>query len=260
MSEEQTQQEEQKETKPKCPAGAPAWMVTYSDLVTLLLTFFVLLLSMASMDPVKFTKASSSIKDAFGIHASPSHIDFTIPILPSPPISQFSPIQKQTTKKVYEEIKSQIESLRLREDIGVLKRDDESIVLRVNEAILFKPGQAKLSLKSYPTLRTIANIINPLPMRLRIEGHTDDTQVFRGPYGNWDLSVSRSVSVLRFFNQSDLLPLDRMASVGYGKDRPLVPNKDDASRALNRRVDFVLRLNAPTSQFNTKPHNSIVPL
>ncbi len=260
MSEEQVQPEEQKEKKVKCPAGAPAWMVTYSDLVTLLLTFFVLLLSMASMDPVKFTKASSSIKDAFGIHASPSHIDFAIPILPSPPITQFSPIQQQTTKKVYEKIKSQIDSLRLSDDIGVLKRDDEAIVLRVKEAILFKPGQAKLSLKSYPTLRTIANIINPLPMDLRIEGHTDDTQVSKSSYGNWDLSVERSVSVLRFFNQSDLLPLDRMASVGYGKNRPLVPNKDTETRALNRRVDFVLRLNTPSRQLTDSPHNSVVPL
>jgi chemotaxis protein MotB len=260
VSEEQTQQTEQKEKKHKCPVGAPLWMVTYSDLVTLLLTFFVLLLSMASMDPVKFTKASSSLKDAFGIHAAPSHVDFTIPILPSPPITSFSPIQEQTSQKVYQEIKSQIESLRLSEDIGVLKRDDESIVLRIKEAVLFKPGEAKLSLKSYPVLRTIGNIINPLPMNLRIEGHTDDTRVSKSSYGNWDLSVNRSVSVLRFFNQSDLLPLDRMAAVGYGKDRPLVPNKDDATRALNRRVDFVLRLNTANAQLGKTAPHSIVPL
>ncbi len=260
MSEEQVPQEEQKETKCKCAAGAPAWMVTYSDLVTLLLTFFVLLLSMASMDPVKFTKASSSIKDAFGIHAAPSTISFSIPILPSAPITPYSPIQEHTTKKVYEEVKSQIDSLRLSKDIGVLKRDDQSIVLRISESVLFKPGQAKLSIKSYPTLRTIADIINPLPMDLRIEGHTDDSPLKDKPYSQWDLSVNRSVSVLRFFNQSNLLTLDRMSSVGYGKDRPVVPNKNDAARALNRRVDFVLRLNSPDTQLKDSARNTIVPL
>ncbi len=261
MAEEQTQQDEPKEKKLKCPpAGAPAWMVTYSDLVTLLLTFFVLLLSMASMDPVKFTKASSSIKDAFGVHASPSHIEFAIPILPSPPITTFSPIQEQTSKKLYEKIKAQIESLRLKEDVAVLKRDDGSIVLRVKESILFKPGQAKISLTSYPALRTIADIINPLPMSLRIEGHTDDARIAGNSFANWDLSVDRSVSVLRFFSQSDLLPLDRMSSVGYGKDRPLVPNKDEAGRALNRRVDFVLRLNTQNTQLNNASDNSVAPL
>jgi len=261
MAEEQTpQQEEQKETKCVCPAGAPAWMVTYSDLVTLLLTFFVLLLSMASMDPVKFTQASNSLKDSFGIHPDPVHIDFTIPILPSPPITKFSPIQEQTTKKIYDEIKSQIDSLRLNKDIGVLNRDNESIVLRVNDSILFKPGKAKISSKSYPTLRTIAEIIRPLPMNLRIEGHTDDTLISQKPIGNWDLSVDRSVSVMRFFTQSDLLPLDRMAAVGYGKERPVVPNRDEATRALNRRVDFVLRLNTTASRTENFNENSIVPL
>lgn len=260
MTEEHNQQEEQKEKKCNCPAGAPAWMVTYSDLVTLLLTFFVLLLSMASMDPVKFTKASSSIKDALGIHSTPSHVDFAIPVLPSPPVTTFSPVRQQTTKKIYEKVRSQIESLRLTKDVGVLKRDDDSIVLRINESVLFKPGQSKISLKSYPILRTIADIINPLPMNLRIEGHTDDKQVSRNSYGNWDLSVDRSVSVLRFFSQSDLLPLDRMASVGYGKDRPIISNNDDAARALNRRVDFVLRLNTPNTQFDNIQPYSTVPL
>lgn len=260
MTEEHVQQEEQKEKKCNCPAGAPAWMVTYSDLVTLLLTFFVLLLSMASMDPVKFTKASSSIKDALGIHSTPSHVDFAIPVMPSPPITTFSPVRQQTTKKIYEKVRSQIESLRLTKQVGVFKRDDDSIVLRINESVLFKPGQSKISLKSYPILRTIADIIDPLPMDLRIEGHTDDKQVSRRSLGNWDLSVDRSVSVLRFFSQSDLLPLDRMASVGYGKDRPVIPNNDDAARALNRRVDFVLRLNTANTQRDSIQPYSTVPL
>ena len=197
MAEEHIQQEEQKEKKCNCPAGAPAWMVTYSDLVTLLLTFFVLLLSMASMDPVKFTKASSSIKDALGIHSTPSHVDFAIPVLPSPPIATFSPVRQQTTKKIYEKVRSQIESLRLTKDVGVLKRDDDSIVLRINESVLFKPGQSKISLKSYPILRTIADIIVPLPMNLRIEGHTDDRQVSRTSYatGIFLLTVQFQFSV-----------------------------------------------------------------
>jgi len=254
------EQAQAKEKKIVCPPkGAPAWMVTYSDLVTLLLTFFVLLLSMASMDPVRFTQASSSLKDAFGIHKEPAHVDFAIPVLPSPPITQFFPIQESTTQKVYEKIKSQIDALRLNNEVGVLKKDNDSIVLRVNDSVLFKPGQAKISPKSYPTLRYVADIIRPLPMNLRIEGHTDDAVIAEGKFSNWDLSVTRAVSVLKFFTQSELLPLDRMASVGYGKKRPLVPNTDEASRARNRRVDFVLKLksSATSSMYNSK--NSSVP-
>ena len=256
----QTPLEEQKERKRKCGRNTPLWMITYADMVTLLLTFFILLLSMASMDPVKFTKASSSIRDALGLHSDPVHIDFTIPVLPSPPITRFSPIRQQTTKKIYEKIESQIDSLRLKDNIGLLNKNHESIILRINDSILFKPGQTKISSDGYSTLRTIAEIITPLPMDLRIEGHTDDTRVTAGNYNNWDLSVARSVSVLRFFAQGDLLPLDRMSSVGYGKERPIVPNKDEASRALNRRVDFVLRLNITSSNGNIAPRSAVVPL
>ena len=260
MAEEKQQAPPKKERKIDVPAGAPAWMVTYSDLVTLLLTFFVLLLSMANMDPTRFTAASSSLKDAFGMHQEQARVDFAIPVLPSQPISQFSPIQIQTTEKVYEKIKSQIDSLRLNNNIGVIKKDDDSIILRINDSVLFGPGQSALSPKSLPILRTIADIVRPLPMDLRIEGHTDDIPLQNSQLSNWDLSVDRSVSVLRFFTHSDLLPLDRMAAVGYGKDRPIVVNKDEASRAQNRRVDFVLKLQSNRSPANNPISKGTLPL
>lgn len=235
-------------------------MVTYSDLVTLLLTFFVLLLSMASMDPVRFTEASSSLKDAFGIHKEPAHVEFAIPILPSSPITDFSPIQIQTTERVYEKVKSQIDSLRLNNDIGVIKDDNDSIILRINDSVLFGPGESKISPKALPILRNIADIVRPLPMDIRIEGHTDDIPIRDNKFGNWDLSVDRSVSVLRYFSMSDLLSLDRLAAVGYGKDKPIVPNKDDLSRSKNRRVDFVLKLQGNRSRTTTAKPIGTVPL
>ena len=254
------EEEEKKEACPDCPAGAPAWMTTYSDLVTLLLTFFVLLLSMANMDPVKFTEASSSLKDAFGMHKEPAHVDFAIPVLPSPPITPYSPIQQQTTKKVYEKIKSQIDSRRLENNVGVIQNDDESIILRINDSVLFDRGSAKIPPKSYSILRTVADIIRPLPMDLRIEGHTDDIPVSSSKHSNWDLSVDRAVAVMRFFNQSDLLPLGRMAAIGYGKKQPLVPNRDDASRSKNRRVDFFLKLQSNKSKTQLASPGNSVPL
>lgn len=261
MAEETKKQEKPKSSKKDDrPAGAPSWMVTYSDLVTLLLTFFVLLLSMSSLDPIRFNSAAKSLKKAFNIHDIPSQTKYIIPVLPSPSTPRISPIIEQTTAKVHEKIKSQIDALRLNSQVGVLKRDDESIVLRINDSVLFEPGQAKITPRSYPILRDIADIIRPLPMDLRIEGHTDDTPVAGSQFGNWDLSVSRSVSVLRFFAQSDLLALDRMASVGYGLDRPVVPNSDEAARALNRRVDFVLRLKSNTSREKIGTPSNTVPL
>lgn len=249
-----------KERPKKASGGAPAWMVTYSDLVTLLLTFFVLLLSMASLDPVRFTAASSSIKDAFGMHSTPLSVNFAIPILPSPPVTKYTPMQQTMTTKLYEKIKSQIQLKKMSDDIEALRKDSDTIILRVNDSVLFKPGQSQVPPTSYPVLRNIADIIRPLPMKLRIAGHTDDIKVTQNPIGNWDLSVARAVSVMRFFKQGDLLNLDRMAAVGYGAEEPLVPNTDDASRARNRRVDFVLQLDKLPDENKPANRQGNVPL
>ncbi len=245
MAEENNaQQEEKKEQKcPDCSGGAPAWMVTYSDLVTLLLTFFVLLMSMANMDPVRFTEASSSLKDAFGVHSRPAHVEFAIPILPSPPPSTYHPVQTELTTKIYRKIKAQIENLNIGKEVDAIQQDSNTIILRVKNTVLFKPGDHRVSPPAFPILRKIADMVRPLPMTLRIEGHTDDRPTSTTPgYDNWDLSIARAVSVTKFYEQGDILPLDRMAAIGYGDTRPLVPNDSAENRAQNRRVDFVLRV------------------
>ena len=128
------------------------------------------------------------------------------------------------------------------EYVDAIKRDDGTIILRVNNTILFNPDDARISPQSLPTLRKIADMIRPLPMTLRIEGHTDDRVTTAPGLDNWDLSIARAVSVTRFYDQGSLLPLDRMSAIGYGSQRPLVPNTTEENRSQNRRVDFVLRV------------------
>lgn len=239
----------------KCAAGAPAWMVTYSDLVTLLLTFFVLLLSMANMDPVKVISASSSIKKALGLNP-PAPVDFQVPVMPSLPITKFTPFQRENTKKVHDKIKNQIKALRINNDVEVINVDGTTIILRIEDSVLFARGQTKISPASYMLLRDIADIIRPLPVLIKIEGHGDDSQGATD-ITNWNVSTARSVSVMRFFYRSNLLSLDRLSAVGYADKKPIVPNNSNANRSRNRRVDFVLRLKPPEKKKNT---NSLIPL
>jgi len=111
------------------------------------------------------------------------------------------------------------------------------VVLRVDESVLFSSGQRNLSPEAHPVLRRVAELVRPLPLKLKVEGHTDD----RGDeLANWDLSVARSVAVLRFMAANQLVPLNRMAATGYGSQKPLFQNNSDRERALNRRVEFVL--------------------
>ncbi len=251
---------EKKCPKCDCSGGAPAWMVTFSDLVTLLLTFFVLLLSMANMEEIKFAEASASIRSAFGAHSLPAPSKYSIPIIPSPPISKFSPIQNEMASKVYKRIQSQLKSDNIPEDVELIKKENGTIILRINNSVLFQKGTSTVSPTAYPTLRNLADIIRPLPMRLRIEGHTDNTPVSKRRIGNWNLSVERAVSVMRFLKKSDLLPLDRMSAIGYGSDRPILPNTNEENMAKNRRVDFILRVNTIIGFGPTNVKTNSIPL
>ncbi len=215
----------------KAPAGAPLWMVTYSDMVTLLLTFFVLLLSMATLDNIKFNKASDSLAGAFGVMASNSSTEVS-----APKVVSYSPIDDDFTSRVYRRLRTKLRELKLNKKVKLVK-DRGAVILRIDESILFSSGQKVVQADAYPVLRKVAELVRPLPLKLKVEGHTDD---LGNELTNWDLSVARSVSVLRFLASNQLIPLNRLAATGYGSQKPLFPNASDRERALNRRVEFVL--------------------
>ncbi|KIH77561.1 chemotaxis protein MotB [Geoalkalibacter ferrihydriticus] len=223
-----------KKKKRPVAAGAPLWMVTYSDMVTLLLTFFVLLLSMAQLDQMKFKEVLGSLQGAFGVMASSN-----LTTVERPRIVEFLPIEDDYTARLYKRLIVQMQRLKLDRDI-TLVQDRGAVVLRVNDAVLFEAGQTEVRSEAYPVLRKVAEMVRPLPFNLRIEGHTDSVPVSRPGLSNWDYSVARAVSVLKFFGNEDLLPLERLAAVGYGEKRPLGSNDTAEGRALNRRVEFVL--------------------
>ncbi len=207
------------------------WMVTFSDMVTLLLTFFVLLMSMASMDKIKFSQASDSLAGAFGVLASSSTTSVT-----TPRIVTYAPIDDDMVTRVYRRLRSKIRELKIEKDITLVK-DRGAVILRVDDAVLFKPAERTVNPAAYPVLLRVAELVRPLPFTMKIEGHTDN----RGDeLANWDLSVDRAVSVLRYLASQQLLPLNRLAATGYGSQKPLFPNESAAERALNRRVEFVL--------------------
>ncbi|MDD4457073.1 MAG: OmpA family protein [Syntrophotalea acetylenica] len=129
--------------------------------------------------------------------------------------------------------------LRIDRDIDLVQ-DRGAVILRVKDAILFEAGSTTLRPEAGPVLREIAGLVQPLPLLLRIEGHTDDQPPSDPAVTNWDISVQRAVTVLKFFAAEDLLPLDRLSAVGYGDRRPVAPNLGNEQKALNRRVEFVL--------------------
>jgi chemotaxis protein MotB len=210
-------------------------MTTYSDMVTLLLTFFVLLLSMAELDKLKFNEAVVSLRGAFGIVQSKTIKDAPSEIA----VPRVAAIPYDMLQRVYKQVVMNIEKLELDKDIEVVK-DRGAMVLRVTENVLFAPGSSNLKKEAGPVLRKVADLIAPLPFEVRIEGHTDNTSYKDSWNANWELSAFRAIAVLKYFAENKLLSLDRLSAVGYGEHRPLVSNDSIENRALNRRVEIVL--------------------
>ncbi len=224
-----------KNTSKKEKRGAPLWMVTYSDMVTLLLTFFVLMLSMAEMDKIKFKKAAGSLKGAFGVMRSEPDVEPESEKI----VPELGVIPYDMMQRVYKQVDMNIKRLELDRDIELVK-DRGAIVLRIKEKVLFPPGSTKLKRQAAPVLQKVGELVRPLPFHMRIEGHADSTPTGDPAVTNWDLSVLRAIAVLKYFSKHELMSLDRLSASGFGDQRPLVPNDSVANRSLNRRVEFVL--------------------
>lgn len=225
--------------KPKIKeTGPPVWMLTYSDLVTLLLTFFILLLSMSSMDETRFSQARESLEKAFTWRSKAPPESLIVPIPPITRQGGLMPVQPSLIGHYYKGIRKDLRLVGLDARVEAVQRDHGTLVLRIQESILFAPGSALLKPESYPILRKIADIIRPLPLFLRIEGHSDAEETKDLAVSDWDLSVARAVGVMSFYHKNDLLLQERMAATGQGATRPLAKDADSAG---NRRVEFLLQ-------------------
>ncbi|MBN1142159.1 MAG: flagellar motor protein MotB [Deltaproteobacteria bacterium] len=211
--------------------GAPAWMVTYSDMVTLLLTFFVLLLSMARLDKVLFKDAAGSLRGAFGVFNSSENSEIALP-----KIVEFAPIDDDYVARVYKRVHAHLKRLKLDESMELVK-DRGAVILRMKDSLLFNSGSAVVRDEAHPVLAKIAELARPLPLGMRIEGHTDN---IGDEMRNWDLSMMRAVNVLKVLAADNLFPVERLSAVGYGSRQPLDGNDTPEQRSANRRVEFVL--------------------
>lgn len=226
--------------------GLPAWMGTFADLMSLLLTFFILILSFANMDVIKFSAAVASLQDAFGTATAMHEYEGTN--IPSP-ITLSAPSK---TRIVELEIGSTDELRDLRRDIEEMverakldnlvevEETDRGVVVRVIGQLLFDPGSVDLRPESFVLLKEIAMLVNAVPSPVSIEGHTDDTSASDArQMSNWRLSAGRAISVLEYFTKVQSIDPQRLSVSGFSSTRPIVPNDSDEHREINRRVEFV---------------------
>jgi len=205
-------------------------MTTYGDLMSLLLVFFILLVSFSTMEIVKFRKAMGSMRGGEGV-LSPNTGNTIVEMPVSPESQEF--------EAALDELVEMLEEQELSEHVRVYW-DSQGVRIVLQNEILFRPGRANIRSQFLPVLDAVITVIKTLPVEeLQIEGHTDDTPIHTERYpSNWELSVDRAISVLRYVEDKRILPQRKLVALGYGEFRPYLPNDSAENKAKNRRVEF----------------------
>ncbi len=246
--------------------GIPAWVMTFADLMTLLMCFFVLLLSFSEMDAAKFKELSGSMKDAFGVQTEVKAR--TIPKGTSVIAREFSPGKPEPTsinsvrqftidtskntldavsreRRDKKDTAEQARRLRLalqkeirNGDIAV-ETEGMKVVIRILEKASFDSGDSEVKGPFVPVLRNIARLLDDNNGSIVVSGHTDDIPISNERFrSNWELSTSRAVSVAHVLLSASNIADDRFVVTGHAATRPIAENDSAENRAKNRRVDI----------------------
>ncbi len=218
--------------------GLDDWVMTYGDMMSLLLTFFVLIVSFSSMQESKFNDAAGSLRSAFGVMGNPdSVIEFNTPIVPNHnPESRDADVLyevRSVEKKILED--------GLQDQVAVEVKKD-GVLFRIQAPFMFASGSSELTSAPKDLLAKMAGMFSKFPYEISVQGHTDNIPIRSSRFpSNWELSAARAVSVARYF-QSLGVPAKDLAATGYGEYRPLASNDSAEGRRKNRRVEVFLKL------------------
>lgn len=225
------------------------WLLTYADLITLLLVFFIILYVFSIQDVVKFQSMAESLNGALsgtkylvGGAPGPSFIDGHSGL-------KVKVKQAKTTERAkMEELKKRIEAMAkaqgLESAISVTL-EERGVVIHIVDQILFNSGYANLTGQAFEVLQGIGRILlSNTDQYIRIEGHTDNIPIANSQFpSNWELSASRATNVLRMFIDDVGIDPRLLSAVGYGEFRPMADNFTEEGRAKNRRVEVVVLSN-----------------
>jgi chemotaxis protein MotB len=219
------------------------WLITYSDLITLLMIFFIIMFAMSEISNQKFTAIASSLNIALGgsEHILPGAGPSAIESNPASPI-QVQQIQKEAEqlRELQKELQDLIEKKNLTGHI-LVSIEERGLVVSFLDPVLFPLGSAQLTPKAKNIVQEVGQILLKSDNYIRIEGHTDDIPINTAIYpSNWELSAARATSVVQELIKTMSFPPERLAATGYGEYRPRVPNDSMDHKQMNRRVDIVV--------------------
>ncbi len=218
----------------------PGWLISFGDLMSLLLTFFILLFSMGTISLEKFHMAIKGITESFGGRK----IIYEEKLLNNSNVSLEFPNMYPKIKKK-KRIQKELSDLQKKLAAAGIQAEVEThgsiVKFRMNSDKMFPIGSATPLPSIIPYINELCKNLKFAELPLTIEGHTDNIPIRRGIYKtNLELSAARAVAILRLFIKCGY-DKNLLSARGYGEFRPLVPNTTPENRAKNRRVEFVIQ-------------------
>ena len=231
------------------------WLLTYADLITLLMIFFILMYTISSVNSQKFKQIATSLNATLVGKGNSALMESPGPsIIPGESGQQSGGKQDfpipQPEGKSLDEVQGEVEAFIQGRGLGnqvQVNLEERGLVVSFQDTILFPSGSADLTPQSRPIVKDVGQILAKIPNFIRIEGHTDSRPINTARFpSNWELSVSRASTVVRELIRESGLKPQNLSATGYGEYRPVKPNDSAVNMSANRRVDIVIL----SGQFN----------
>jgi chemotaxis protein MotB len=221
------------------------WLVSYADFVTLLFAFFVVMYALSASNESRYQAVAQSIEAAFlekkrqvniqQDEALKERVDHVSPIKLDEEWVADSRQLQQASSQLAQQLNEQI-----KDQLVAVNKGNSWIELQMNSELLFLSGSADLAANSLPVLKKVAEILQPLPNQIQVEGHTDNLPIGTSKFpSNWELSSARATTVVRELIKNGINP-PRLSAIGYGEFHPVADNKIEAGRFKNRRVSLLI--------------------
>jgi chemotaxis protein MotB len=217
------------------------WLLTYADMITLLMVFFIVLYAISQVDKARYEVLMRALKQVLSGHKVVTQVGGTIPI--PPPVVGKLPTPSQKETQTLQSLAAQIQQAAAQEglqtDVSVTIAT-QGVRVSFRNGILFALGSATIRQDAYPLLGRLTAMLSGIPNDVIVEGYTDTTPIDTPKYhSNWDLSAIRATRVIEYFVAQGLNPV-RFSAQAYSQYRPIASNATPYGRQLNRRVDLII--------------------
>ena len=223
------------------------WLATYSDCVTLLMTFFVLLYAMSSVDENKMRALAQAFRSVMAGEAGDTILEYSLYNGDVPLIGGEIPTDTVDGEKIEESMYYQVSKFVADHDLEAVVdiiESDLGVVIQLRDNILFETSKSDLRSESKEILDSISGLISSLNNNIVVEGHTDNRPINTAEFpSNWELSVDRAVNVVRYFVENGKIDPSRLSATGYGEFQPIVDNDTEENMEKNRRVNILIMTN-----------------